>query len=112
MLYCCGDVGINPGPKQSSLTFCHWNLNGAAAHEFIKVSLSEGYITERNFDIICLSETFLNSSLDSEDDRLKIEEYNLIRSDHPIGSKKEAFVFTIRNIFLLLEGMFSVLYFK
>ena len=102
MLYCCGDVGINPGPKQSSLTFCHWNLNGAAAHEFIKVSLLEGYITERNFDIICLSETFLNSSLDSEDDRLKIEEYNLIRSDHPSGSKKEAFVFSVRRIFLLL----------
>ena len=111
-LYCCGDIEINPGPKRSSLTFCHWNLNGIAAHEFIKVSLLQAYITERHFDIICLSETFLNSSLDSEDDRLKIEEYNLIRSDHPIGSKKEAFVFTIRNIFLLLEGMFSVLYFK
>ena len=54
---------------------------------FIKVSLLRGYITERNFDI-CLSETFLNSSLDSEDDRLKIEEYNLIRSDHPSVSNK------------------------
>ena len=103
LLYFCGDTEINPGPKRSSLTFCHWNLNGVAAHEFIKVSLLQGYITERNFDI-CLSETFLNSSLDSEDDRLKIEGYNLIRSDHPSGSKKEAFVFTIRNIFLLLEG--------
>ena len=28
------------------------------------------------------------SSFDSEDDRLKIEGYNLIRSDHPSGSKK------------------------
>ena len=102
MLYCCGDVEINPGPKRSSLTFCHWNLNGAAAHEFIKLSLLEGYITERNFDMICLSETSLNSSFDSEGDRLKIEEYNLIRSDHPSGSKKEAFVFSIRRIFLLL----------
>ena len=45
-------------------------------------------IWQRNFDIICLSEAFLNSSLDSEDDRLKIEGYNLIRSDHPSGSKK------------------------
>ena len=88
LLYCCGDIEINPGPKRSSLTFCHWNLNGVAAHEFIKVSLLQGYMTERNFDIICLSETFLNSSLDSEDDRLKIEGYNLIRSDHPSDSKK------------------------
>ena len=73
------------------MTFCHWNLNGVAAHEFIKVSLLQGYITEiteRNFDIICLSETFLNSSLNSEGNRLKVEGYNLIRSDHPSGSKK------------------------
>ena len=67
---------------------CHWNFNGVAAQEFIKVSLLQGYITERNFDIICLSETLLNSSLDSEDDTLKIAGYKLIRSDHPNGSKK------------------------
>ena len=76
LLYCCGDIEINSGPKWSSLTFCHWNLNSVAAHEFIKVSLLQGYITECNFDI-CFSEIFLNSSLDSEDDRLKIEGYNL-----------------------------------
>ena len=68
--------------------FCLSNFNGVAAHEFIKVSLLQGYITERNFDVICLFETFLNSSLDCEDDRLKIEEHNLKRSDHPSGSKK------------------------
>ena len=50
--------------------------------------LLQGYITERNFDIICLSETFLNCSLESEDGRLKIKIYKLIRSDHPSGSKK------------------------
>ena len=52
LLYFCGDIDINPGPTRSSLTFYHWNLNGVAAHEFIKVSLLQGYITERNFDII------------------------------------------------------------
>ena len=56
-----------------------------------EISLLQGYIIECNFEVICLSclsEIFLNSSLDSEDDRLKIEGYNLIRSDHPSGSKK------------------------
>ena len=67
LLNCCGDIKINPGPKQSPLTFCHWNLNDIAAHDFIKISLLQGYITDRNFDIICLSETFLNFSLDRED---------------------------------------------
>ena len=36
----------------------------------------------------CLSETFLNSSLDRDDDRLKIEGYNLIGLDDPSGLKK------------------------
>ena len=107
MLYCYGNIGINLVPKQSSLIF--WNLNGIAAHDFTKTSLLQGYITERNFHIICLSEAFLNSSLDSEDDRLKIEGYDLISTDHTNGSKKEAFAVTIRNIFLLLEEMISVL---
>ena len=91
LLCCCSGIEINPGPKRSSWTFCHRNLNGVAAHEFIKVSLLQRYITECNFDIICLSETFLHSSLDSEDDRLKIEGYSLIRSDHPSHSKKGGF---------------------
>ena len=59
LLNCCGDIEINPGPKQSSLPFCHWNSNGIAAHDFIKVSLLQGCIGNCNFDI-CLPEAFLN----------------------------------------------------
>ena len=78
----------DPGPKQSCLTFCHWNLYYIAAHKFIKTSLFQGYITECNSDIMYLSETFLNFSLGIEDDRLKIEGYDLIKSDYPSGLKK------------------------
>ena len=35
-----------------ALTFCHWNLNDLAAHEFIKLSLL-GYINV-NIDIIII----------------------------------------------------------
>ena len=73
---------INPRLKRSSLICCQWNLNGVACHEFIKVSLLQGYITERIFNITCLSETFFNSFSDSEHDRLKIKRYNLIRPEH------------------------------
>ena len=32
------DVEFNRGPKKSSsLTFFHWNLNGIAAHDFVKI---------------------------------------------------------------------------
>ena len=88
LLMQCGDIEVNPGPKYSSLTFCHWNLNGLTAHDNIKISLLQAYVTQYNCDIICISETFLNSSIQNDDDRIKIDGYNLIRSDHPSDSKK------------------------
>ena len=109
LVNCCGDIEINLGPKQSFLTFCHWNWNGIVVHDSIKISLLQGDITDRTFDIICLSGTFFNSSLDTEGDRLKIEGYNLIRSDDLSCLNKEAYVSSIRNIFLSLEEKISVL---
>ena len=35
-----------------------------------------------------MSETCFNSSLDTEDDRLKIEDYNLVKADDPSRLKK------------------------
>ena len=43
---------------------------------------------QHNYDILCLSETFLNSSIHSDDNRIKLDGYNLIRSDHPSDSKR------------------------
>ena len=63
LLYRCSDIKANPGPKYSSLTFCHWNLNGLTAHNSIKISLLQAYITQHNYDIICLLETFPNSAM-------------------------------------------------
>ena len=88
LLSCCGDIEENPGPKYSSLTFCHWNLNGLTAHDSTKMSLLQAYITQHNYDIIYLTETFLNSSILSDDSRITIDWYNLIRSDHLSDSKK------------------------
>ena len=88
LLLCCGDIEKNPGPKYSSLKFCHWNLNGLTAHDSIKISLLQAYIIQNNYDIICLSETFLNSSIQTNDDRISIDGYNLIRADHPSDSKR------------------------
>ena len=48
----------------------------------------QAYITNQNFAIVCLSETFLNSSIQNDDHMLKINAYNLIRYDHPSESKK------------------------
>ena len=88
LLFRCGDIEANPGPKYSSLTFCHWNLNGLTAHNSIKISLLQAYIIQHNYDIICLLETFLLASIETNDDRISIDGYNLIRADHPSDSKR------------------------
>ena len=53
-----GDIQSNPGPRKGSvLKFCHWNLNGLAAHEFVKLSLIEGYINViKNYNKKCFKE--------------------------------------------------------
>ena len=86
-LICCGDIETNPRPKFSSLSFCHWNLNGLTAHNFLKIALLHTYITQHNYVIICLSETSFKLSIEIEFDILKIDSYNLLRSDNLSGLK-------------------------
>ena len=84
-----GVIESNPGPRKSStLKFCHWDLNGLPDHEFIKLFLLEGYINVNDIDIICLSETFLNSSISIDDNRLSIPGYLMMRADHPSDTKR------------------------
>ena len=78
------DIELNPGPKRrASQTFsiCHWNLNSICAHNFAKLSTLRAYVRVHKCNIICLSETYLDSSID--DENLEISGYYLIRSDHP-----------------------------
>ena len=91
MLMQCGDVEPNPGPHTASLknlSICHWNLNSIPAHNFVKINLLEAFIHTNNHDVIFLSETYLDSSVDSSDQNLRIEGYNLVRCDHPSDLKQ------------------------
>ena len=86
-----GDTEENPGPKANScdcLYICHWNLNSTCAHIFIKLSLLRAYISVNKIDIICLSETYLDSSIPPDDDNLELPEYNLVRTDNPTNTKR------------------------
>ena len=85
LLRLSGDIELNPGPKPNScksFSICHWNLNSITSHNFIKVSLLTAYNSIHKFDIICLSETYLNSETLSNNENLNIPGYNLIRADH------------------------------
>ena len=69
-------------------TFCLWNLNGLTAHDSIKISLLQAYVTQHSYDTICLSEVFLNSFICGSDTRISIDRCNLIRCGHPNDSKR------------------------
>ena len=65
-----GDIELNPGPKPSSFKWfsvCHWNLNSITSHDFLKVKLLTPYNVMQKFDIICISESYLNSHTSSKD---------------------------------------------
>ena len=78
----------NPRPKRNAaqiLSICHWNLNSTCAFNFSKLSHLKAYLSVHKCDIICLSETYLGSSID--DESLEISGYYLIRSNHPSNKK-------------------------
>ena len=86
-----GDIKTNPGPTPSSgkcFSICHWNLNSITAHNFAKLSLLTAYNLVHSFDIICLSETYLNSETPLNDTGLKLPGYDLFRSDYPSKNKR------------------------
>ena len=92
LLLCHGDIESNPGPKKSGnsqpLKFCHWNLNSILSENCFKVFLLKSFNALHNYDFICLSETFLSPSVSSTLDSLNTNGYNIVRSDHPSGSKR------------------------
>ena len=97
-----GDTETNPGPKkQSCMKLFHWNLNGLAAHDFIKLPLIEAYIATNNFDIVCFSETFLDSSIPNDDNRINIAGYSLLRADHSSNTKKGGVCIYYKDFVLL-----------
>ena len=90
-----GDNESNPGSRNgSTLKFCHWNINGVAVHKFIKLSLL-GFIDVNDIDTICLSETFLDSSIPIDDNRLSIPGYSMMRANDPSNTKRGGVCFLI-----------------
>ena len=81
LLLLSGDVELNPEARRNpSNTFSvyHRNLNSISAHNCAKVLLLKDYIAIHKLDIICLSETDLDSSTPSNDNNLEISGYTLV----------------------------------
>ena len=86
-----GDVEFNPGSSSSpfeNFSICHWSLFSLTSHNFIEKYLLLAFNSIYKFDIICLSETFLNSSYAIDSMDLNLHNYLLVRADHPLDVKR------------------------
>ena len=84
-----GDVEENHGLKCSSchsFSLFHWNVNVIWVHNLIKLSLLLCHIANNQRDLSCLSETFLDSSILSDDVNFDIPGYNPVIAEHPANS--------------------------
>ena len=89
-----------PEPKKKdkdSLSICHWNLNTISAHDYSKLFILSSYNSLHKLDIICLSETYLDSNTPLDDDSLEIFGYTFVRSDHPSNTKLGGVCFYCKN---------------
>ena len=84
-----GDVHPNPGPCHgNTFKFCYWNLDSIAVNDFIKIPLIEVYNSVYNYDMIALSETYLDSSIPNESVSPMGFSKDIYRSDHPNDVKR------------------------
>ena len=104
LLLCHREIESKLGPKKfgnfQPFKFCHWNLNSVLSEDCFKVSLLKSFIVLHNFDFIHLSKTFLSPSVSSTPDSLNVDSYNIVRSDHPSGSKREGVCYYFMESFL------------
>ena len=92
-----GDIETNPGPINRLLSFCTWNLNSISAHDFIRVSLLEAYNAVYSYDLIGIVETHLDGDIDI--DKLNLNGYYFINSNHPQNRKRGGVGLYIRESF-------------
>ena len=101
LLILSNDVELNPGPKKNSskrnFSIALWNLNSIAVQNFVKLSQLEAYNTLHSYDLICLSETWLNSTTSIDSNDLSLKGYTYIVLTILTMLKMEGFVFIIRK---------------
>ena len=74
-----GDIEENPGPRcnsNQSFSVCHRNLDSITAHNNLEISRLRA-MSLHNFDVGCISETYLDSTTAVYDESLAITGYDL-----------------------------------
>ena len=84
LLECHEDIEKNPGPRKTKNVYLFNNL---PAHNSSTTTQLKAYISMYKHNFICLSETYLDSSV--PDSLLEIDGHNLVRADHPSYIKRD-----------------------
>ena len=86
----CSDIETNPGSfnRCKFIQFYHWNPIPLLACNREKFQLVEAFVVSNNIEIFCISEAFLDSSVDDIYDGLNMIGYTLVRNDHPSNTKR------------------------
>ena len=97
------DSETNPRPKPNprhSFSLCHWNLNSLTACNYLTASLLQAYVAIKKFEVLCLSETYLDSYNLFDDDNFNLPGYNIVKIDHLSNTKKVVSGSTSRTLSL------------
>ena len=95
-----GDIELNPVLESNScenFLVCHWNLNSISDHNFSEVSLLNAYTSLNSFDMICFSDTCLDSCTLSHDRNQECQGYDLISADDPLNFKRDGACIYYKN---------------
>ena len=98
------EANLRLGKLRSSLSVCHWSLNSIWVEEFSELSQVSAFLNVYQFDIFCLIETFLDSSILSEDLRLAMKGSNFSVATILVTCKGAEFACILRTTCRLLSG--------
>ena len=70
--------------------------------------LLKAYITVQRFNIICLFETYLDSSTRPDDEHLEIVGYDIARADHPTNTKRGGVCIYYKKCLPLKGSQYSI----
>ena len=89
---CVGDIELNQAPEKiiplTVFLFAIGILTKLLYIIFQNCLSKEAYNVGHKFDMIYLSETFLDSSILTNNERLNMKGYKLVKADNPSKSKK------------------------
>ena len=99
VIYLSNDNSKNPGPEphfqNNFFNFMSWNLNSLAKDNFHSVSLIEAHNSFFNYDLISVSETSLNDSVELPEPLLN--EYTFLPANNPTNTRRGGVGLFYRN---------------